>query len=54
MNTAARMESSGQIGKVNISGSTFRIVKDNFATEHRGKVSAKNKGQIEMYFVEYK
>ncbi len=54
VNTAARMESSGQIGKVNISGGTYAIVKDNFATEHRGKVPAKNKGQIEMYFVEYK
>ncbi|MFT6984059.1 MAG: hypothetical protein ACJAUD_002839 [Crocinitomicaceae bacterium] len=31
-----------------------KFVKDNFATEHRGKVAAKNKGQVEMYFVEYK
>ncbi|MFT6503728.1 MAG: class 3 adenylate cyclase/tetratricopeptide (TPR) repeat protein [Crocinitomicaceae bacterium] len=54
VNTAARMESSGQIGKVNISGGTYKFVKDNFATEHRGKVAAKNKGQVEMYFVEYK
>jgi len=54
VNTAARMESSGEIGKVNISGTTYDYIKDNFRTEHRGKVSAKNKGAIEMYFVENK
>ena len=48
------MESSGQIGKVNVSGSTYKYIKDDFKTEHRGKVVAKNKGAIEMYFVEKK
>lgn len=52
VNLAARMESSGQIGKVNISEDTYKIVKHNFETEPRGKVKAKNKGEIDMYFVE--
>ena len=52
VNTASRMESSGAIGKVNISGTTYEMVKDHFACTHRGKIDAKNKGQIDMYFVE--
>ncbi len=52
VNTASRMESSGEIGKVNISGTTHELVKDNFIFKHRGMIEAKNKGVIEMYFVE--
>lgn len=54
VNTAARMESSGEIGKVNISGETKAHLNGEFKTEHRGMVEAKNKGAIEMYFVEWK
>jgi hypothetical protein len=46
------MESSGEVGRVNISGTTYEIVKDHFNCIHRGKIEAKNKGQIDMYFVE--
>lgn len=52
VNTAARMESSGEVMKVNISGSTYELVKNHFDCTPRGKVEAKNKGQIEMYFVD--
>ncbi len=52
VNTASRMESSGEIGKVNISGTTHELVKDKFIFKHRGMIEAKNKGVIEMYFVE--
>ncbi|HOY32255.1 MAG TPA: adenylate/guanylate cyclase domain-containing protein [Bacteroidales bacterium] len=52
VNTASRMESSGVIGKVNISGSTYEYVKDHFKCAYRGKVEAKNKGLIDMYLVE--
>jgi adenylate cyclase len=51
VNTASRMESSGEAGKVNISGATFSFVKEHFHCEHRGKISAKNKGEVDMYFV---
>jgi len=54
VNTASRMESSGQVGKVNISGSTYELIKDKFTCTHRGKIEAKNKGFIDMYFVESK
>jgi len=52
VNTASRMESSGEPGKVNISGETYELIKDNFKCIHRGKILAKNKGEIDMYFVE--
>lgn len=52
VNTASRMESSGEAGKVNISGSTYAIVKDTFNCTYRGKVNAKGKGEVDMYFVE--
>ena len=52
VNIASRMESSGETGKVNISGATYELVKDKFTCTHRGKISAKNKGEIDMYFVE--
>ncbi len=54
VNTASRMESSGEIGKVNISGSTYELVKNKFNCTYRGKVQAKNKGEIDMYFVDGK
>jgi PAS domain S-box-containing protein len=51
VNTASRMEASGIIGKVNISSATYELVKDFFDCEYRGKIQAKNKGEVEMYFV---
>ncbi|MBC8047050.1 MAG: tetratricopeptide repeat protein [Fimbriimonadaceae bacterium] len=51
VNIASRMESSGETGKVNISGSTYALVKDKFQCDHRGKIEAKNRGMIDMYFV---
>jgi len=51
VNTASRMESSGATGELNISGRTHELIKDDFVCEYRGKVDAKNKGQIDMYFV---
>ena len=52
VNIASRMESSGEVGKVNISASTCELVKDKFKCIHRGKIQAKNKGTLDMYFVE--
>jgi adenylate cyclase len=51
VNTASRMESSGAAGRVNISAETYERVKEFFECEHRGKIPAKNKGEIDMYFV---
>jgi class 3 adenylate cyclase len=52
VNIASRMESSGEVGKVNISGTTYEIVREHFNTTYRGKIAAKNKGEVDMYFVE--
>lgn len=51
VNTASRMESSGEPNKVNISGKTYELVKNYFECEYRGKLPAKNKGDVDMYFV---
>lgn len=51
VNLASRMESSGEAGKVNISETTYELVKHYFECEYRGKVKAKNKGEVDMYFV---
>ena len=52
VNMASRIESNSEAGKINISGTTYELVKDNFKCQHRGKIEAKNKGMIDMYFVE--
>ena len=56
VNTASRMESSGGVGKVNVSTSTYELIKDNpnFDFESRGEIEAKGKGKLQMYFVEKK
>ena len=51
VNTASRMESSGEAGKINISGTTYEFIKEFFECEYRGKMPVKYKGEIEMYFV---
>jgi len=52
VNTASRCESSGHAGKINISLSTKNLVDAFFICKNRGKIPAKHKGEIEMYFVE--
>jgi PAS domain S-box-containing protein len=52
VNTASRMETAGEVGKVNISGVTYEIIKDYFDCTYRGQVMVKNKGDIDMYFVD--
>jgi class 3 adenylate cyclase len=45
------MESSGAVGKVNVSQSTYEQIKDEFTCEYRGEIEAKGKGKLGMYFV---
>jgi predicted ATPase/class 3 adenylate cyclase len=52
VNTASRMEQNSEANKINISRTTYELVKDRYHCEYRGKKAAKNKGKIEMYFVE--
>jgi len=52
VNTAARMEQTGMEGKINISSTTYQLVKDEIACTYRGEIDAKNKGKLKMYFVD--
>jgi adenylate cyclase len=54
VNTASRMESTSEAGKINISAATYELIKREFTCTHRGKINAKNKGEVDMYFVEGK
>ena len=51
VNIAKRIESACVAGMVNVSATTYEIIKDYFECEHRGKILAKHKGHIDMYFV---
>lgn len=53
VNIASRMESTSSAGKINISGSTYELVKHRFDCEYRGEISAKSKGRMKMYFVKW-
>lgn len=52
VNTASRLESSGEPGRINISANTHQIAQNFFHCSHRGQISAKNKGEMDMYFLE--
>ena len=51
VNIAARMESNSVPGKINISESTYTLIKGTYDCEYRGEISAKNRGLMKMYFV---
>ena len=50
INTASRMESTGVPGRINISETTYQLVKNDIDCENRGKIQAKGKGELDMYF----
>lgn len=54
VNLAARMESACETGEINISESTYQLVKSTFKCRHRGRIATKNTGEMDMYFVEGK
>lgn len=54
VNIASRMESSGEVGEVSISKATYELVKDHFDCEYKGKVAAKNIGEVDAYWVKNK
>jgi class 3 adenylate cyclase/Tfp pilus assembly protein PilF len=53
VNTASRMETHSEVGKVNISQATFELLKDDpqFVFKSRGKMKVKGKGEMEMWLV---
>jgi class 3 adenylate cyclase len=52
VNIAARMEQNCEAGQVNISHAIFQQVQNEFQTIYRGKIKAKNKGEMDMYSIE--
>ncbi len=54
VNTAARMQQYSEPGKINISGTTRELVKHRFNCTYRGRMEAKHKGLVDMYFVEHR
>jgi adenylate cyclase len=52
VNIASRMESSGEPGKVNVSAATMKLLSSEFNSESRGLIEIKNRGSMDMYFVE--
>jgi len=52
INTASRMESNSEQMKINISDTTYRIVKDKFKVTPRVPLSVKGKGKMNMYFID--
>ncbi len=51
VNIASRLESTGEAGRINLSRATWEAVHDRYECEYRGKLAAKNRGEVEMYFV---
>ena len=51
VNIAARMEQNCEVGRVNLSEVTARLVKYKYDCEYRGKVQVKNKGMMDMYYL---
>jgi class 3 adenylate cyclase len=52
VNLASRMEQHSEAGKVNISGETYLLIKDQFRCTYRGRIETKSKPDVEMYFVD--
>lgn len=53
VNIASRMESNSEPGKINVSETTYKLIKDQYKCSYRGEIEAKNKGMMKMYFVEH-
>jgi class 3 adenylate cyclase len=51
VNIASRMESKSMPGRVNMSETTYTIIKDEFPCEYRGEIEVKNRGLLKMYFL---
>jgi len=54
VNTASRMESSGEAGKIQVSEQFYNYIKDDYDCLHRGKMEIKGKGLMDLYFLKQK
>ena len=51
VNIAARMESASKPGRINLSETTYLLIKEEFPCEYRGEIEVKNRGTLKMYFL---
>jgi class 3 adenylate cyclase len=51
VNIAARMESTSEPGRINLSECTYHLIEDHYHCHYRGEVEAKNRGKLKMYFL---
>ena len=51
VNCAARLEAASEPGKINISETTYQLIKEKYNCDYRGEIEAKNRGKLKMYFV---
>lgn len=53
VNTASRIETNSEVGKINVSETIYQELKNSkkYSFESRGQIEAKGKGKLEMYFV---
>ncbi|WP_296703869.1 adenylate/guanylate cyclase domain-containing protein, partial [Algoriphagus sp.] len=51
VNIASRMETNSVPGKINLSETTYELIKDEFDCEYRGSIDVKNRGIWKMYFL---
>ncbi len=52
VNIAERLQTGGEVGKVNVSRSVYELIKGNFSCTFRGAIEAKHGRQVEMFFVD--
>lgn len=52
VNVASRLELNGEPGRINISGNTYEFIRSQFPCTYRGRLAVKNRGEIDMYFVD--
>ncbi len=51
VNIASRMETAAEVGKINISEATYRLIREAYECQYRGSIPVKNHGELDMYFV---
>ena len=51
VNIASRMESHGVAGKIQLTGATYDLLKDEYIFERRGMLEIKGKGEMETWFL---
>jgi guanylate cyclase len=51
VNTASRMESHGEAGRIHISSATYELIKGDFHCDPRGAVQVKGKGEMQTWYL---